>query len=43
MLSWGRWSDQDEEGSASERGRAGESQEEEALGFLGHPLAFQSE
>ncbi|XP_057639988.1 cytochrome P450 4A14 isoform X6 [Chionomys nivalis] len=37
------WSDQDEESSASEQGRAGETQEEEALGFLGHPLAFQSE
>ncbi|XP_023975565.2 taurochenodeoxycholic 6 alpha-hydroxylase-like isoform X2 [Physeter macrocephalus] len=38
-----RWSDQAEEGSPAEGGRAGEGEEQEALGFPGHPPLCQSE
>ena len=38
-----RTSDKLEEGSPAEGGRAGEGQEEEALGFPGHPPLCQSE
>lgn len=43
VLSWDRWSDQNEEGSVAEWGRVSDGQEEEALGFLGHPVVCQSE
>ena len=42
-LFWDRRSDQGEEGSPAEGGRAGEGEEQEALGFPGHPPLCQSE
>ena len=42
-LLWDRCSDQGEEGSPAEGGRAGEGEEKEALGLPGHPPLCQSE
>ena len=42
-LFWDRCSDQGKEGSPAEGGRAGEGEEQEALGLPGHPPLCQSE